>query len=555
MIHFEKAMNHLGAKFDDKFDEEHSDEVFHTIPPTFEEFCNSGDYIPGPVLSKAQLEPFAELGNPHDLFHMDKLITTLVLLWGKSSGKDTVVARIISYLSYVILCMRNPLSYLGLAVDDYFDIVNIAPSADHAKHVFFEKIKVLFELECFAQFRPVIQDVKIVFESSPNFRLMSYHSNNTAYDGHNILAWVIDEASDFKTIGGKDGAREAYRILRTSATSRFVNRWLGFVISYPRRMVDFTVDLYEETLLPRSDHMWGSRRATWECNPTKRREDFAKEYEADHEDSCRIFECIVNVSTDSFFKDSAIIESAIDTDRMPLAETHEIFYNKELEDGSLRSFTGLEFDEWVHSDDAYYVHGDPSISKDAFSLVVGRRSGQRGDDGLIPVAIDLIGVWDPNTGTHVDYLNVGDILLELRRRYRIRRVSFDKQNSENFVQLLQSKAIVADAIGFTKEYQFKIYSLLKRLMVANKLSVVNDDVYLKEARGIIRKGPGKVDHEVGGSKDVLDGIAQIAFTINNRDETVGVQNVQGMFHRPSGVQVLPWDVYVKAKAEQQSKVR
>ena len=62
-------------------------------------------------------------------------------LYNHNSGKDTLSALVICYITYFLLCCKNPQQILNLPPDESIDIVNVAYSADQAMNVFFEKLK------------------------------------------------------------------------------------------------------------------------------------------------------------------------------------------------------------------------------------------------------------------------------------------------------------------------------------------------------------------------------------------------------------------------------
>jgi hypothetical protein len=216
-----------------------------------------------------------------------------VLLWGKGSGKDYLSSIVVCYLLHVLLCLRDPQAYFGLAPGEPIDIVNVAYNADQAKRVFFEKLKQrmfrwkwlrarcdVFEAgrrkwpDTAGRPRVEINDQEILF---PRFdhhgdelgaiRAFSKHAENESYEGLNIIAWVMDEASAFLSKAKKENASKIYQTLRTSAASRFLRRWVGFIISYPRHADDFTmVKCREARANPTAGMYADGPAATWEVN-------------------------------------------------------------------------------------------------------------------------------------------------------------------------------------------------------------------------------------------------------------------------------------------------
>jgi len=67
--------------------------------------------------------------------------------WGKGSGKDSNIAKVIVYAAYKLKCLRNPQKYFrdkyGCSIGDHdqIDLVNMSINARQAQNVFFKKLK------------------------------------------------------------------------------------------------------------------------------------------------------------------------------------------------------------------------------------------------------------------------------------------------------------------------------------------------------------------------------------------------------------------------------
>jgi hypothetical protein len=166
----------------------------------------------------------------------------------------------------LVCCLRDPHEYFKLAYGENIDIVNIASNAKQANDVFFTKLRARLKAPCFNQFKPRIGKAIITFPDI-GLRLHSLHAANESWEGLNLLAWVMDEASAFQTLGGKDNALNCYSTLSTSASSRFTEkRYIGIIISFPRKQVgDFTLQKYEEAASDPT--MYADRASTFDVNP------------------------------------------------------------------------------------------------------------------------------------------------------------------------------------------------------------------------------------------------------------------------------------------------
>ena len=63
------------------------------------------------------------------------------LMWGKRSGKDSIIAITCVIQCYRLCCLVNPQEFLGLGVGSSIDVVNVASNSDQAKKAFFTYLK------------------------------------------------------------------------------------------------------------------------------------------------------------------------------------------------------------------------------------------------------------------------------------------------------------------------------------------------------------------------------------------------------------------------------
>jgi len=72
-----------------------------------------------------------------------------IAFWGKGSGKDRTAAKILLYVCYKLMCMRNPMEYLSEgseelpSVEDKLEVGNVCINARLAKDVFFKYFVML----------------------------------------------------------------------------------------------------------------------------------------------------------------------------------------------------------------------------------------------------------------------------------------------------------------------------------------------------------------------------------------------------------------------------
>lgn len=225
---------------------------------------------------------------------------------------------------------------------------------------------------------------------------------NEGFEGMNVLAFVMDEASAFMTKTGGDNADRVYGTLRSSAQSRFGwMHWLGFIISYPRRQEnDFTVNKYAKAMLSRVEDeetgevTWGTvyadRAATWEIHPRwelghpmyqPTSDQFViiedlnvrvpKEFEEDflHDGQLAKTQLMADPppTEGAFFENPQALDEAVNPNLPKLLTTQGV-REELLPEGQIRRYIRHEIDQLPPRvlGMRYGAHGDPGLKKDAF---------------------------------------------------------------------------------------------------------------------------------------------------------------------------------------------
>lgn len=331
-----------------------------------------------------------------------------VLLWGKGSGKDYISSIVVCYLIYVLLCLQDPQGHFDLAPGEPIDILNVAYNADQAKRVFFEKLKQRFFRwrwlrENFdlieagrrkypdAAGRPKVElnDGEVLFPRQ--IRCFSKHSENESYEGLNVIAWVMDEASAFLSKLKKENAGRIYQTLRTSAASRFQRRWIGFIISYPRHGDDFTMQKVAEARANPGAGLYADGPAsTWEVNRNLGRGEFvevrpghhvpvelANDYLLDFEEALAKYECSPPAAKDALIKQPERLWQAVQRGRQPLIEWEPVTITRSVVDGdgqdTDRRFAAIKLTRLgkLPKGAKLFLHGDPARTSDAFAIGIG----------------------------------------------------------------------------------------------------------------------------------------------------------------------------------------
>jgi hypothetical protein len=220
--------------------------------------------------------------DPQQMFANGTPYNTMCWLGGKGSGKDYTGAIIACYALQTLLCMRNPQTFLGQSPVAPLDIILVSYSLPQAIQINLEYVKRMIRRWFWLKSRysiidgnryinekgkPEIIILENMIKTHNNIRITAQHSANEAYEGYNIILFIMSEASAFVTHTKTRNAEKVYSTLKTSASSRFGTKWKGIVMSFPRhdQDEDFTYNLYLDRL--KDSTIYGTCGATWDFLP------------------------------------------------------------------------------------------------------------------------------------------------------------------------------------------------------------------------------------------------------------------------------------------------
>lgn len=383
----------------------------------------------------------------------------VVLQLGKGSGKDYTSTISCAYIVYLLLCLKDPAAYYNKPKDDTIDIINVAVNSDQAKNVFFKNLKTRIK-NCpwFAgKYGPPTQ---YSIEFDKNINVYSGHSERESFEGLNLIYAVLDEISAFalESATGNEQANTAqavYDTYRDSVDSRFPDFGKVLLLSFPRFKDDFIQQRYEaviaekeviirrETLkldpdLPdgtegnefdvewEEDHIvsykfrniFALRRPTWEVNPQRKITDFTRNFFENMGNALGKYACMPSNLENGFFKNKAAIEAAFVT------------HNGVDEDGVfLDRFQPREETKYFIHVDLAQKHDHCVVAMAHVDKWVDVKIGSEYSERHPVVVIDCIRWWTPTKQNTVDFQDVRDFIVALRRRgFEIRLATFDRWN-------------------------------------------------------------------------------------------------------------------------------
>lgn len=464
--------------------------------------------------------------------HPLKQITEIACLFGKGSGKDFLVSGIVAYIAYKLNCMYDPQKYFGFGKNENIDIINIATNAKQAENVFFAKLKA--RLKSCKWFKKVdrtpiayneYQEKKDTILFYNNIRAFSGHSEASSFDGFSPIVVIFDEVGEFEF----SLAEKAYKVLRSSATSRFGNNALIIFISYPRSADDFSMLKYRQGQSDEFPEVYSIKGTTWEVNPTKKPEDFAMDYQTDPESAKTMYECEPPAQKDGFFKFPERIDDCIKRGKRNPCVLEEKILTVTLEDGQEKHFIGYDvelFRQTLQLDQTktYYLGLDGGIDRDMYTLSLFHaeiyydevvEGGEAVKKARNKPVEDLLIQWRPDTKNKipVSVQNVIDIVEVICEKVYVKKALMDKFNSGAMIQKLNEFGVEAEDKVFSNPFQLTIYTQFKNLAYTGQLELLdlddeNEKDPMKKPNENLKRiqiiNGNKIDHEKGREKDTCD---------------------------------------------------
>ena len=434
-----------------------------------------------------------------------------------NSGKDTISALMQLYIVYVLLNMKIPQNFFGMASQSSIDLLNIASTREQAQEVYFQLLKRMvlnwswlknkFEFVVNGRYfsspassdldlnnKVVITNESIIFPK--NIQMFSGSSEADSSEGKNLICFVLDEADAFKNVGSRS-AEKIYRMCRTSAYSRFKDRAKGFIISYPRSEKGFILSLYN---IAKDDiKFYCDRAATWEVVPHKFSKetfkfngvdvpiDFYDEFKYDPIGSQLSYMSVPIEKSSKFVSYEELGTAFNDIDRVIiefkdyLVEKQEKTINKDI------IYVPPKIPKYT-----YCISFDLAVKEDNCAVALSHVVEDK-------VVVDFVTVWSPDKekDIKVSLENVFFIVEKLAEIVKPAIIAGDFWNSALLCQKLTSKGYNAKTI----KVGYDDYLLFRRFIINGTLRLPKDKDLIDELINLYYAKSDKVDHPEGKHDD------------------------------------------------------
>lgn len=532
-------------------------DVFEEEPVPLDVFVEDSKYLKNPSLSPVQFEAVRHIeriylpslysvmakefgGYWAEPVRMTNLIT---LQWGKGSGKDHVCRISSLRVAYLLLCLKSPQQYYSMPDQDSIHLLNIASNSAQAYRAFF---KPMTQAVRRGWFKDRAEPTQNAIQYAKHIEAVSGHSEAESQEGLNLMLGVADEIDAFKAkvemIGQGKKMREASTsaesildMLKTSASTRFPECYKRVAISYPRYLGSTIQILTDEARQDnaeqgdKSTYYVSGPLATWEVNPRVTGKDqFATDYRKSPDAAAAKYECKPTRATDAYFRNPQSFRMAVDGPDQPIhVDYHLTEYISEQ--------TGLKVTGWeptLHiSPDfkpvagaRYAIHGDMAVTADRAGIsmshvvrweekteiAVAEDGEHIPQDQVVPflrndftIAFEADLGETPPREIQIRWLRrlVFDLI---KRGFYISLVTLDGFQSVDTLQTLAHHGITTNRVSTDRDQD--IWKAVKDISSEGRLSMPYSALLLQELDALSRVG-GKVDHPVGGSKDLADAFA------------------------------------------------
>lgn len=471
-------------------------------------------------------------------------------------GKTTFASIVLPYMCHWVLCMKNPQDFFTLLPGSRIAFMMMSTSESQAKEVIFADVFARIDHSVWFKKYPYDPNYKNQIRfTQKDIWIIPGDSAETTFEGYNILGGILDEMDSHRVTPKKDYALEGYNTISNRITSRFQDRGLLILIGQMKKSVGFAASKYAEFV--ENPKAYTSRMTIWEsfgwdkylkADGThdsfwfdKRRKTVVPDLlvetleSEDYMEIPNLYKKQFLNDPDKALKDLAGIPPMVGNPFIGM--THKIDLAQDKwhtrfgpHSPVLPSLARAEFSPSFVCNDSLkrVVHLDIAYSDegDAVGIAMGHvRELKEIEDELRPVIVfDFIARLRPLPGQEIILADLRQIIYDLRDnyRFRIKKVTLDGFQSTDTIQQLNKKRIYTDYLSVDRNlipyqdlrdaiYEERIE--FPRFMIQMKhgdTKVVN--IAYQELTTLIDSGK-KIDHPVGGSKDVADAMAGVCATL------------------------------------------
>lgn len=522
-----------------------------------------------------------------DIFNAGNKYHEVILTGATRIGKSSTAIGGAAYMLYRLMCLRDPQKYFGKKEVSKFSILFFNITKDLAKGVAYREFNdTLKESPWFNAHGTFSKSERDFYYIPEGGKVVIDYGSDAAHGlGQQVFVGFMDEIN-FSKAGVKDvnkakqHMRDTYNTIyaRVTGTFRKDGEVHGkiFAVSSKRSDSDFMEDYITEQLnAGAGDHMYIADKPQWEvlppsmfskekfyiavgdrhnkgfvvpenqCFPEALKElrdqgytlmtppvDMRSAFIADFDIALRDLAGIAVPGTLSFITQEVLNSCISKVRRNP-------FYSDILQIGTKDNYTIEEFFHLSEIPSIYkkyplFIHLDLSLNTDRTGIsgvcISGRKDIVMEDGKKVsqPSLSHLFSVaLEAPRGDKIPYSKITAFLCWLRKQgFNIVRISRDQFQSEYMAQLLEEQGFTVDKVSLDRTPDG--YISLRSVLLESRVDMLDCKLLQDELVRLQRDSiSGRVDHPVGGGKDIADSFAGSIWNalVNNPGIPVSTKSV------------------------------
>ena len=411
----------------------------------------------------------------------------LVVNAGMKGGKTPLAGFINCWEEYELYKIGDPAKHYGFLPGKEIYILNVAVNAEQAQMTVFAEIKARIQNSFYYKLHRPVDSTESQFRFSNGVIIRSGHSNSSSLVGKIAKVVDFDELARFIDQGGKYSADRVYSSL-TRSVEPFKEDGKLVDISSPLFQEDMICRLYKSS--EEIGNMLGFWLPTWEMNPNLpfNSELLQAELKKNPEAFWRDFGAQPSAGSEAYYL-------AVDGINECILGSHKespIDANGRLKDW-FQGKPGIK----------YSMHADPSVRNDAYGLAMGHKENGK-------TVIDLVTRFVPPERGEIDLEEVKAFIIDiLNRGFRVKYFSYDTWQAAYISQELAKRGVTIKNLVIQKTQ----HDYLKELIHTGQIIIPKNEVLARELKQLELLHGSKVDHPTGGSRDLADSVAGVAYTL------------------------------------------
>ena len=249
--------------------------AFNERPATIEEFIGPGYLDIASKVREGLKEALEAIFGKEVSGERIAIFEEAMVTGGIGIGKTTFASIALPYMVHWTLCLKDPQDFFELLPGSRIAFMQMSTSEDQALQVIFGDIKARVDhSDWFVKNYPRDTKFNKQIRFPKDIWILPGDSQETTFEGYNILAGILDEMDSHKVTDKKDYADDGFNTIQSRIASRFIDektnghRGLIICIGQMKKGDGFAARKYEEMQANPRAHV--TRMSIWESLGWKR---------------------------------------------------------------------------------------------------------------------------------------------------------------------------------------------------------------------------------------------------------------------------------------------